>query len=117
MRDALVVNASPLIFLGNAAQLDLLRVIDFRRVLVPSSVFDEVTTSGHADRAARAVAEANWIERVSPPLGRRARERVRRTSRPVFVGDSGARRTQAPVHASDSRARRSRESDLRIGFI
>jgi predicted nucleic acid-binding protein len=67
MRDALVVNASPLIFLGNAAQLDLLRVIGFRRVLVPSSVFDEVTTSGHADRAAHAVAEANWIERVSPP--------------------------------------------------
>jgi hypothetical protein len=48
MPDALVVNASPLIFLGNAGRLDLLRVIGASRVVVPQSVFDEVTK--HAAR-------------------------------------------------------------------
>jgi predicted nucleic acid-binding protein len=63
MRDALVVNASPLIFLGNAGRLDLLRVIGPSRVLVPQSVFDEVTKTEHADCAAGAVVKADWIER------------------------------------------------------
>ena len=65
MPDLLVVNASPLIFLGNAGRLDLLRVIGASRVMVPQSVFDEVTATRHADRATRAVAEADWIERVA----------------------------------------------------
>lgn len=65
MPDALVVNASPLIFLGNAGRLDLLTVIGASRVLVPESVFNEVTATSHADRAARSVAEAGWIQRVA----------------------------------------------------
>jgi predicted nucleic acid-binding protein len=66
MPDVLVVNASPLIFLGNAGRLDLLRTIGASRVIVPESVFNEVTGTSHADAAARAVIEAHWIERVAP---------------------------------------------------
>ncbi len=62
MPDVLVVNASPLIFLGNANRLDLLQSAG-ARVVVPHAVFDEVTGSKHADPAARALANANWIER------------------------------------------------------
>ncbi|HET8772143.1 MAG TPA: hypothetical protein VFP80_00065 [Thermoanaerobaculia bacterium] len=39
MPDALVVNASPLIFLGNAGQIGLLRVAGASRVIVPQTVF------------------------------------------------------------------------------
>ncbi len=66
MPDALVVNASPLIFLGNAGRIDLLRVTGVSRVIVPQAVFDEVTTTTHDDRAARALTEAHWIERTTP---------------------------------------------------
>lgn len=66
MPDALVVNASPLIFLGNAGQLDLLRAIGASRVIMPQSVFEEVTSSVHNDPAARSVAESNWIEQAGP---------------------------------------------------
>jgi len=64
--DVLVVNASPLIFLGNAGHLELLRVMEPARVVVPEAVFDEVTRSGHADMAARAALDASWIERAVP---------------------------------------------------
>ena len=66
MPDTVVVNASPLIFLGNAERLELLTAIGASRVIVPQSVYDEVTISTHADRAARAVREAAWMERVAP---------------------------------------------------
>jgi predicted nucleic acid-binding protein len=66
MADALVVNTSPLIYLGNAGRLDLLRRVGIPRVLVPQSVFDEVADTSHDDPAARAVAEAKWIERLEP---------------------------------------------------
>jgi predicted nucleic acid-binding protein len=36
------------------------------RVLVPQAVFDEVTATQHSDRAAVALAESDWIERVAP---------------------------------------------------
>lgn len=62
MPETLVINASPLIFLGNAGQLDLLRAGGASRFVVPSSVLDEVTQ--HADQAARSLAEARWIERA-----------------------------------------------------
>jgi predicted nucleic acid-binding protein len=64
MPEILVINASPLIFLGNAGRLDLLRASDASRFLVPSSVLDEVTASQHSDRASRSVAEAEWLERA-----------------------------------------------------
>jgi predicted nucleic acid-binding protein len=66
MPETLVINASPLIFLGNAGQLDLLRLRGASRFVVPSAVLDEVTLSSHADRAARSIAEAGWIERGEP---------------------------------------------------
>lgn len=42
MPDVLIVNASPLIFLGNAGRIDLLRSTGAGRVIVPEPVFDEV---------------------------------------------------------------------------
>src|SRR3954451_13291261 len=64
--DTLVVNASPLIFLGNAGRLDLLRATGASRIIVPQAVFDEVTATQHSDRAAAALKESNWIERIAP---------------------------------------------------
>ncbi len=55
-----IVNASPLIFLGNAGRLELLRPLG-HRVLVPFAVHHEVTTSQHCDRAATAVLDATWL--------------------------------------------------------
>jgi predicted nucleic acid-binding protein len=63
--DTLVVNASPLIFLGNAGRLDLLRATGASRIIVPQTVFDEVTATHHSDRAAAALKESNWIERIA----------------------------------------------------
>lgn len=62
----LVVNASPLVFLGNAGHLELLRAIGASRVMVPQAVFDEVTDAAHPDAAAHIVSAAGWIERVPP---------------------------------------------------
>jgi predicted nucleic acid-binding protein len=60
----LIVNASPLIFLGNAGLLNLLQALD-RMVVVAQSAFDEVTKSGHADQAKAAVFGATWLARKS----------------------------------------------------
>jgi predicted nucleic acid-binding protein len=69
MPDILIVNASPLIFLGNAGRIDLLRTTGADRVIVPEPVFDEVISGGYTDKAARAISEAEWIEkRPSPPI-------------------------------------------------
>ena len=51
MPDALVVNASPLIFLGNADRIELLRSVGVGRVVVPEPVHTEVVETKHADRA------------------------------------------------------------------
>jgi predicted nucleic acid-binding protein len=67
MPDALIVNASPLIFLGNAGRIDLLRAVGAARVLVTDAVFNEVTLGGHADRASSALVKASWIERAGAP--------------------------------------------------
>ncbi len=65
MPDVLFVNASPLIFLGNADRLDLLQAIA-GRIIVPQAVYDEVAGSPHVDAASRAVVNARWIEREQP---------------------------------------------------
>lgn len=65
--EVIVVNASPLIFLGNAGRIDLLLALGASRVLVPDTVFDEVTKSRHADRAAATVRGADWLERTAAP--------------------------------------------------
>lgn len=67
MPDVLIVNASPLIFLGNAGRIDLLRATPSDRVIVPEPVFDEVISGGYADKAAKAIAEATWLERRASP--------------------------------------------------
>jgi predicted nucleic acid-binding protein len=56
----LIVNASPLVFLGNAGLLPLLQTID-SEVVVAQSAFDEVTKSQHSDSAKIAVQNANWL--------------------------------------------------------
>lgn len=66
MPDALVVNASPLIFLGNAGHIDLLRLAGASRVIVSQTVFDEVTATMHDDAAVRSVIASTWLERVAP---------------------------------------------------
>jgi predicted nucleic acid-binding protein len=61
----MIVNASPLVFLGNAGRLELLRGVANGPIAVPQAVFDEVTTSSHCDRASAAVKDATaWIERL-----------------------------------------------------
>ena len=65
MPDALVVNASPLIFLGNVGRLELLRMVGAARVLTPEAVHSEVAGSKHADLAARTLSNAPWIERFA----------------------------------------------------
>jgi predicted nucleic acid-binding protein len=64
MPDTLVINASPLIFLGNAGQLDLLRAGGASRFIVPPAVLNEVTTAAYTDRAAQILTETAWIERA-----------------------------------------------------
>ena len=64
MPDVLVINASPLIFLGNANRLDLLLSLGAPRIIVPEPVYTEVVETTHADRATRSVVEANWLERL-----------------------------------------------------
>jgi len=64
--DILVANASPLIFLGNAGRLDLLRLVGASRILVPEGVYREVVASAHRDRACTALTSTDWIERVGP---------------------------------------------------
>lgn len=69
MPDTLVVNASPLIFLGNADRLELLRMLGASQILVTDVVLDEVTKAGHADKASSVVAKTDWLVRTaSPPL-------------------------------------------------
>jgi predicted nucleic acid-binding protein len=67
MPDVLVVNASPLIFLGNAGRLEFLQAMGAGRVVVPELVFDEVISGGHTDKAAEAVAAAEWLEKIPVP--------------------------------------------------
>ena len=70
MSDALVVvNASPLIFLGNAGRLELLHALGATPIIVPEAVFNEVIAGGHTDKAAQAISDAGWIEkRVAPSI-------------------------------------------------
>ena len=56
-----VVNASPLILLGRAGQLDLLQLAG-SPVVVPHLVAEEIASRGQADAAARALAATNWLQ-------------------------------------------------------
>ncbi len=67
MPDVLIVNASPLIFLGNADRLELLHAMGAERFVVPEPVLDEVISGGHTDEASQAVSQAAWLEKHSSP--------------------------------------------------
>lgn len=62
-----VPDAGPLIYLGGAGKLDLLRLV-FADVVVPRVVFEEVVLRGAGRPGAESVAEAAWlrIEESSP---------------------------------------------------
>ncbi len=60
----LIVDASPLIFLGNAGLLNLLQALD-HMVVVAQPAFDEVTKSAHTDQAKSAVSGATWLTHKS----------------------------------------------------
>lgn len=66
MAEAVVVNASPLIFLSRGRHLELLRCFA-DRVLVPEPVTAEIRAKGPLDITAKALAGAPWIETVVPP--------------------------------------------------
>jgi hypothetical protein len=55
-----VPDAGPLIYLGAAGQLDLLRHL-FAQVVVPRAVRDEVVVAGAGDLGAAEVAAATWL--------------------------------------------------------
>jgi hypothetical protein len=61
-----IVNASPLILLGKAGRIDLLR-IGGPEVIVPDGVIAEVGAKGPADPTARAVAGASWLRIMATP--------------------------------------------------
>jgi predicted nucleic acid-binding protein len=60
--DQVVVNASPLIALFKSQQAPLLPAL-FREIVVPTTVWDEVT-AGKNDVAAQQLPQTNWIKQV-----------------------------------------------------
>ncbi len=64
MPDPAIVNASPLILLGKAGRLDLLRALG-RDLLVPDAVLDELQAKGSDDPVAQSVESATWLCVVS----------------------------------------------------
>lgn len=72
----LVVDATPLIILGRAGYLDLLK-LQFERVVVPESVWEEVTADGGQRAGAAAIMRATWLERY-PDATTLAEERLGR---------------------------------------
>lgn len=64
MRDEVVVNASPLIFLSRGGHFGLLRSCAVR-VLVPSSVVNEISARGVHDATVLCLRNAPWIEVVT----------------------------------------------------
>ena len=66
LAEAVVVNASPLIYLTEIAQLELLRLAS-DEVLVPREVADEVRRWGDEDPAVRALDATSWLRIVDTP--------------------------------------------------
>ncbi len=65
-----VADAGPLIYLGAAGQLDLLQTL-FERVVVPSSVWDEVVIAGVGKPGSAEVGSAGWLDVLTPSPGHR----------------------------------------------
>ena len=66
MPDRAIVNASPLIFLGNAGFLHFLQVAA-GEILVPSSVVEELRRGGTREPAAKAIESCDWLRIVEAP--------------------------------------------------
>lgn len=60
-----VVNATPLIALAILDRLDLLRRL-FKKVIVPTAVYDEVVLYGSGRVGARLVSKADWLDIQTP---------------------------------------------------
>jgi predicted nucleic acid-binding protein len=68
LADVAVVNASPLIYLTGAGQLDLLRLAG-NQIVIPRAVVDEVGRWGADNLVARALDQTAWLETVpNPPV-------------------------------------------------
>ncbi len=66
MADVAVVNASPLIYLTGAGQLDLLRLAG-DKIVVPRAVAEEVGRWGADDPVAQALEQTAWLKTVPNP--------------------------------------------------
>lgn len=60
-----VVNATPLIALSLMGRLDLLREI-FGEVIIPGTVYEEVTFEGASRPGAALIVQADWLQIASP---------------------------------------------------
>ena len=67
MARAAVVNASPLIYLTEVAQLELLRLAG-DEILVPGAVADEARRWGDDDPAVRALGATPWLKIIETPV-------------------------------------------------
>lgn len=61
MAITVVSNTSPIFYLSTIGQLDLLRQL-YDEILVPTAVFNEITSVGNTDASARIVPTLNWIK-------------------------------------------------------
>ena len=68
-----VVDSTPLIYLGAIGRFDLLRSL-YGRILIPFAVFDEVVNQGEGRWGARETAAADWVD-------------VKSVSDPTFAAD------------------------------
>ncbi len=59
-----VSNTSPIFYLSTIGQLDLLRQL-YNEILIPTTVFNEITNVGNTDVSARVVPELSWIKTQS----------------------------------------------------
>ncbi len=59
-----VSNTSPIFYLSTIGQLDLLRQL-YNEILIPTTVFNEITNVGNTDFSARVVPKLSWIKTQS----------------------------------------------------
>jgi hypothetical protein len=59
-----VSNTSPIFYLSTIGQLDLLRQL-YAEIVIPTTVFNEITNVGNTDASARVVPTLSWIKTQS----------------------------------------------------
>ncbi len=60
----IVSNTSPIFYLSTIGQLDLLRQL-YDEIVIPTTVFQEITNVGNSDVSATVVSTLNWIKTQS----------------------------------------------------